>query len=232
MNKLIVLNNKMNGLYNEIDEYINNLNKNDYSNIIVLPSALYIEHFMLKLKYPVGIQNIDSNTIGYMTGSISLKQVKSMKIKYVLVGHSEINEEYEVQNQKIKWILENKLIPIVCLGEREYNEIDKTYEKILCKIERIFNDIDLSNEIIIAYEPYWAVGSGKVPETKQIKKIIEYIKKILIEKYTKNIKVLYGGSINKNNIKEILEINDLDGVMIGNNSFHIDSVNEIINQIN
>lgn len=232
MEKIIVLNNKMNGLYNEVNEYIDNLNKLKYSSIVVLPSVLYIDRFLHKAKYPIGIQNIDCNTIGYNTGSISLKQVLSMNIEYVLVGHSELNEPYEVSNQKIKWIMESKLIPIVCLGEREPIMPNETFEKILCKIEKLFYNINVTNKIIIAYEPYWAVGSGNVPEIKQIENVVKYIKKIIFEKYKIKLKVLYGGSIDKDNINNVFNIKDLDGIMIGNNSFHIDSINQIINRIN
>lgn len=233
MKKMIILNHKMNLLYNELDKYIDNINKIKYSDIIICPTSLYIDKFIKESKYQIGIQNIDSNTIGYNTSLISLKQVKSMNIKYILVGHSETLESYEDSNLKIKWITDEKMIPIICLGEREkINSIYELHEKILCKIEKLFNNINLENEIIIAYEPYWAVGSGQIPNINQIEDIIKYIKKVFYDKYKKIPKVLYGGSILKSNINNILNIDNIDGIMIGNVSSNIDAITEILNNIN
>lgn len=240
MNKIIVLNHKMNLNYDELEEYIEKINKVKTNNkIIVMPSYLYIESFIKKSKYDIGSQNISNKLYGSYTGEISIIQLHSLGIKYSLVGHSEIrsnfNEIDEIVNEKVRLCLNNDIIPIICVGETlSEKQNGDTFIKINNQISHAvlgLDDISEKKEIIIAYEPIYAIGTGKTLTNEEIGKVINYIYEI-ISKY-KNIefKILYGGSVNKENIKRILNIEKIDGVLIGTVSSKINEIIKIIEMV-
>lgn len=236
MNKIIVLNHKMNLTYNKLDEYIENINKvKTNNNIIICPSSLYLDPFKSKCKFSIGSQNVSNESSGAFTGEVSSLQLKSMGIEYSLVGHSErrniFNETDELINEKVMKCLENDITPIICVGESlEEKEKDETLIKINNQISHAILGINETNikELIIAYEPIWAIGSGITPTIEEIKKISDYIYSIIKEAYKLKPIVLYGGSVNKTNIKEILKIDTIDGVLIGTISSKIEEIKEII----
>ena len=148
-----------------------------------------------------------------------------MGCKYVLVGHSEIrnNETDEMINIKIKIILKNNLIPILCIGEslEAYNQ--KQTKEILKK--QIQNALKDTNEkVIISYEPVWAIGTGKTPTNEEIIDIINYIKSL----FNYDITVLYGGSVSLENIETLNKINNVNGFLIGKAATNPSSLKKII----
>mgnify|MGYP004606795695 CR=1 FL=1 len=222
MNKIIIANMKMNLNYNEIKEYLKNVNKD----VIYIPSAIYIPYFIEK-NLKCGIQNISIYEEGNHTGEISVLQASSLGIKYVIVSHSEINDSAFNINQKIKLCLKYNLTPILCIGEKL--KTDDIKNVIINKLDNYLKDITDINKIIFAYEPEWIIGKNDSVDIKIVDDIISFIKKFLYQKYKiSDIMVLYGGSINSYNVKEIINIPYIDGILVGNNSTNIEEFSKII----
>ena len=209
----------------EIINYINNL-KEEKEKFVVFPEAIHLEKFISN-GYITGIQNISKNICGPATGEISAKAAKSAGTKYALIAHSEIrknfNEKDEDIYQKIKLALENNLTPVLCIGENyeEYMQ-NKTKEIIKNQIEKALKNI--KEEIIISYEPVWAIGTGKTPTNEEIEKAASYIKNLTSE----NVKVLYGGSVSDKNIHTLNKIKNIDGFLIGAAGANPNSLKKII----
>lgn len=222
MNKIIIANMKMNLNYNEIKEYLKNVNKY----VIYIPSAIYIPYFIEK-NLKCGIQNISIYEEGNHIGEISVLQASSLGIKYVIVSHSEINDSAFNINQKIKLCLKYNLTPILCIGEKL--KTDDIKNVIINKLDNYLKDITDINKIIFAYEPEWIIGKNDSVDIKIVDDIISFIKKFLYQKYKiSDIMVLYGGSINSYNVKEIINIPYIDGILVGNNSTNIEEFSKII----
>jgi triosephosphate isomerase len=225
--KIVALNLKMNLNYDEALEYVETIKNNisDAHEIIFFPGYLYLEMFK-KSGYKIGAQNVHYLDKGAFTGEISPLQLKSLGIPYVLVGHSErriyFKEDDNLINNKIKGCLRNNLRVILCVGETdEERRLKKTAFILEKQIKNALKDIDRSEieDIIIAYEPVWAIGSGKVPRVEDIDDALKYIKRTTLRDYDVEPKALYGGSVNKDNIKPIINIKNLDGVLVGTSSF-------------
>lgn len=197
---------------NEIDIYLKKVEKIK-EKIIFFPSAIYLEKFV-NHKFQCGIQNISNHEKGAYTGEISASSVKDMGVSYVLLGHSEIRgnlkETNEIINQKIKISLENNLKPVLCIGENIIEKNNHQTKEVLKR--QIYESLkDIEKEVIISYEPVWAIGTGLIPQNKDLEEIINYIKSL----FTYDIKVLYGGSVSEKNINTLSQIKNLDGFLIG-----------------
>lgn len=240
MTKIIALNHKMNLNYDLVNEYIERINKVKTDNkIIIIPSYLYIETFIKNTKYDIGSQNLSNELNGAFTGEVSSIQLNSIGAKYSLVGHSErrnlFHETDEIINEKTRQCLNRGITPIICVGETlsEHNN-DETLVKINNQISHAIlglDDLNEKKEIIIAYEPIYAIGTGKAPEVKEIEIVINHIYEVLSKYDNIDFKILYGGSVNKENIKKILDINKLDGVLIGTISSKIEDIIKIIETV-
>ena len=226
MNKLIVCNMKMNLNKNEIDSYLDKLKDKDLSNVIFCPTSIYLPYF-IKNKLNVGIQNISRFESGAHTGQISIKQVSSLDIRYSIIGHSETKNDLDEINEKVKLCSKYNITPIICVGEKEEQDIYKTQELLENSLDVILKNVDL-NKVIIAYEPVWMIGSNNKLNTNTLHDIINFLKKIVQKYNIDDIIFLYGGSVNKTNIKEILSIPNIDGVLIGNASTDINHFLEIL----
>ena len=226
MKKLILVNLKM-YLNNkkEVDSYIESLEKNK-KNFIVFPPAIYLSKF-IQNGFISGIQNISAYINGAHTGEISATSVKDLGASHVLLGHSEIrksiNESDELINQKIKSALNNHLKVILCVGEdyESYNQ-NKTKEIIKNQIQKALKNVQ--EEIIISYEPVWAIGTGKTPTNEEIEDIVQYIKNM----FNYKVKVLYGGSVSENNITKLNQIKNIDGFLIGKAGVTPENLKKII----
>lgn len=240
MTKIIALNHKMNLNYDLVNEYIERINKVKTDNkIIIIPSYLYIETFIKNTKYDIGSQNLSNELNGAFTGEVSSIQLNSIGAKYSLVGHSErrnlFHETDEIINEKTRQCLNHGITPIICVGETlsEHNN-DETLVKINNQISHAIlglDDLNEKKEIIIAYEPIYAIGTGKAPEVKEIEIVINHINEVLSKYDNIDFKILYGGSVNKENIKKILDINKLHGVLIGTISSKIEDIIKIIETV-
>ena len=211
----------------------------DNVDVIVCAPAILLRDLVKRSEViKVGAQNMNEHDSGAYTGEISPVMLKDTKVEYVILGHSErrayYNETDETVNAKIKKALEFELKPIVCVGETlEQREAGKTNDVLSNQIKKAFDGVTIENpeNVIIAYEPIWAIG--KTPATnEEISKNIDMIRNIVASIYdestAKNIHILYGGSVDENNAAEILKVRSVDGFLIGRAGLNPDAFYKII----
>ena len=193
--------------------------------LIYCPPFTLISSFLKKFKncqIDIGGQNChESENYGPYTGYVNSHMLKNIGANYVIIGHSENREKGESDkliNQKIKSALNAKLKIIFCIGESLKEKKNKKTKFVLNKQIKIgLNKIKNKSNIIVAYEPIWAIGTGIIPKTNELLDTVKFIK----SKFTYNSpKVLYGGSVNPQNIKNLKEINNIDGFLIGGASLN------------
>jgi len=206
----------------KVISYSNNNKKNKF-NIIYCPPTTLIRPLFKKLKkssIEVGAQNChESKSYASLTGQINSGMLKDIGAKYVILGHSEnrqTGEDNILINKKIKSSLKSGLKVILCIGETlKEKKNNKTNKVLNSQIKDCLSGIKNYSNVIIAYEPVWAIGTGKIPKLDELKNNILYIKKKFNKK---SIKVLYGGSVNGKNINDLKKISLIDGFLIGGES--------------
>ena len=203
--------------------------KTDQVEIIVCPTYVAlsdVQDVLTGTCIEVGSQNMYPKLNGAYTGEISPTMLNDLKVKYAIIGHSErraiFKESNELINEKVRFSLEHQLTPIFCLGEvLEERESGKTFEILDKQLKEGLKDIgpDEMKEIIVAYEPVWAIGTGKVATNQQAQEAIHFIREKLTEIYdsnvSENVRILYGGSIKPENFTGILAQKDIDGGLVG-----------------
>lgn len=226
---------KMNKTFQEAEELISELiqefEKSEHGcDVVICPPALYLE---MASDYSndsgvmaIGAQNVSEYEKGAYTGEISAPMLASMDVSYCIVGHSERRKYFgETDKQialKIERLLENAISPIFCCGELlEEREAERHFEVVEKQIEEAlfhFGEEEFSN-IIIAYEPVWAIGTGKTATPEQAQEMHAFIRRVITNKYgeqvAENTTILYGGSCNAKNAKELFANPDVDGGLIG-----------------
>ena len=224
---------------NKVNPVIKLANTKKYKKykIIYCPPYTLLNNFYKKVRnsrISIGAQNCESNyEYGPFTGSINSKLIKSTGAKYIIIGHSENRSNGETDfiiNKKIKSTLRDNLKVIFCIGETlSEKKRKKTYNVLKKQINNGLKNIKKFDNIIIAYEPIWSIGTGMVPKNFELSKNINNIKKILIKiKKSINIKVLYGGSVNPENIKKLAQIKELNGFLVGGSSLNAKKFIDII----
>jgi triosephosphate isomerase len=217
---------------------VNNLN----CDVIVCPAftSLFEAYTLLKdTKIKLGAQNMYFETSGAFTGEISAAMLKSVGCEYVILGHSErrniFGETDELINNKIKKANASGLKPIFCVGElleeREAGITEKVIEKQIRSGLKDISSEEMGN-MIIAYEPVWAIGTGKTASPEQAEEVHKFIRSLINDKcgasISENIIIQYGGSVNNKNARELLSQKDIDGALIGGASLKADSFIDII----
>ena len=185
----------------------------------------------------IGAQNMHWADAGAYTGEISPQMVREF-CEYVIIGHSErrayFNETDETVNKKLKAALALGLVPIVCIGETlEQYESGKTREVVTRHVLEGFKEIDpaVASTIVVAYEPVWAIGTGKVAGPAEIKEAHALVRKLLaslVPGIAKDMRILYGGSVKADNAKEILAIDNVNGLLVGGASLQAAVFKDII----
>lgn len=222
MNKIVVLNQKSDMDKDDVLDYIKNIKdklRTDLE-IVICPSMIYLPFYSGKYSFKLGSGNLSAKEI---TGEVTAKQLKSFGVRYSIIGHwerkKELHEDDNLINQKIKAALSNNIIPIICVGETKEEYLrKKTGDVIVKQLKEYLKAIDYSYDIIIAYEPSWLIGQINILNPKELEEIVLMIKNLILKTYDITPKVIYGGSINENNIEEINKIKSLDGFILGKSS--------------
>ncbi len=244
--KVIAGNWKMNMLPNEAIEYIQAFEpmvKDSKAEIILCVPYIDLFYCLMNAQgtnIKIGAQNMHFEQTGAYTGEVSAKMLKSIGVEYVIIGHSErrqyFNETDETVNKKIKVAFENELKPIVCVGETLEQRENGETEKIITSQTRLALDGLTAEQIkntIIAYEPIWAIGTGKTATSEDannsIKAIREELKKLYGENVSEEVIIQYGGSVKSSNAKELFESSDIDGGLVGGASLKPEEFSKIVN---
>lgn len=240
--KKIIANFKMNMNGQEVKDYLTKLlaKVNGKNEVVVCPpyTSLSIANFLLEGSLiELGAQNICDEEEGKCTGEISGRMVKDCGASYVIVGHSERRAKFKENgrtiNKKIKSALKNRLKVILCVGEQlAEKNMGKTKEVIKTQIEEAFKGLyenELEN-ITIAYEPIWAIGTGNTPQSKDIEAIAKYIRQVICDDFSpkaEKIAVVYGGSVDTKNCSTFAKIKGINGLLVGGASLNVDSFAQI-----
>jgi triosephosphate isomerase len=217
--KLVVGNMKLHLSKEEVIKYVEDMK--DYKDCVICPTYIYLPYFIEK-GFTVGSQDISQFDLGAFTGEVAASQIKSIGAEYTIIGHSErreyFKEDNELINDKVKTAIDNGLKVILCVGETE-DERDNglTNEKIKKQLLNNLKGIEhrYYENIIIAYEPIWAIGTGNVPSNNDIQKVVSFIKEVVHDNFEYMPLVLYGGSTNDKNIEELSSIHIVDGFLVG-----------------
>jgi triosephosphate isomerase (TIM) len=234
MRKNIVAGNwKMNNDLAESHELIthltNQLVKEPTAEVYVAPSFISLYNTFQSLKdtpIKVAAQNMHFADNGAYTGEVSAKMLKSIGVSTVILGHSErrayFNETDEVLAKKVNAAIENKMTLIFCFGEElKERKADEHFDVVKRQLENGLFQVskDAWENIILAYEPVWAIGTGETASPEQAQEMHAYVRKLVNEKYgeqvAQNVSILYGGSVKPDNAKEIFKKEDVDGGLIG-----------------
>ena len=206
-------------------EFLRNFNGNNFSILGIAPASLYIDHLKTILTdydIEIGSQNIDLEETGARTGEISASMIKDLGCAFSIIGHSERRMLFHETNQMICQKLiqadNNSVIPILCIGESaEENQSNNTFNVLEQQIIEALENANELSALIIAYEPVWAIGSGKTPKPEEINSVHEMIKDVVQSRFPKIglESVLYGGSVNFKNAPSLFEQKNVDGALIG-----------------
>ena len=223
-----------------LDSFISNMKWYKQNNLKLFLSPTFplvnnIKNKILEKKnyFELGLcaQNCHNKNFGSHTGEVSAKILKSVGFSAVIIGHSErrkyFNETNEILLEKILRCFENNLLPIFCVGETLDERKKGDHYKIIENQISILKSFSNKNNLVVAYEPVWAIGSGKTPTNEEINEIHLFIKKNL-----PNTNVLYGGSLNEKNAKDILSISNVDGGLVGGASLDYSKFASIIKVAN
>ena len=227
---------------NFVSEIKDSINTNDVD-VVICPNFVSLEAVSNVIdgsNINLGAQNVYIEDKGAYTGETSADMLLGVNVKYCIVGHSErrniFNETDELVNKKALKLLEKDIIPIICVGESlEQREKSLAYDVIKNQVVNSLKDIPevkIKENVVIAYEPIWAIGTGKTATSAEAEDMCKYIRSIVEELYGKiasdHIRILYGGSVKASNASEILNMEDIDGALVGGASL----TNEFIAIVN
>ncbi len=247
MKRTVVAGNwKMNKTLEEAKEFIleltsTKLPNNDIEVELYVPTIYLaiLNTYVKDTKIKLGAQNIYQELSGAFTGETSISMLKSIGIEKTLIGHSErreyFNETDKIVNQKVLLCLENDIKPVICIGEtldqREANITNNVLKTQVTEALKNVLEEDIKN-IIIAYEPIWAIGTGVTATAEDANEACKYVRSIIKSLYNEeiaqNIVIQYGGSVKPENVKEILSQEDINGALVGGASLNVDSYLELI----
>lgn len=237
---------KMNKTIEESIELCNAIKRSVYNSqnveIVLCPpftSLSDVNEMIMDTNISLGAQDCYWLNEGAYTGEVAPRMLKSAGCKYVIIGHSErramFNETNETVNKKIQAAIKEGLKPIMCVGERlEEREANKTFNVVRDHVENGLAGIakEDAKNIVIAYEPVWAIGTGKTATPQQAQEVHAYIRELLSKMYdsqiSQTIRIQYGGSVTPQNIKSLINEKDVDGALVGGASLKADSFTEIV----
>lgn len=211
--------------------------------VMIAPAFTNLNHAFNSLReHPVTVaaQNMHQNNNGAFTGEVSAKMLKSLGVETVIIGHSErraqFNETNKILSEKVKTAIENEMNVIFCVGEELEDRKNNNHLKLIETqlTEGIFQQPEAPwKNIVIAYEPVWAIGTGETATPQQAQEMHQHIREVIANKYStataNNVSILYGGSVKPDNAAEIFNQPDVDGGLIGGASLQVESFMKIVN---
>ncbi len=239
--KIIAGNWKMNKNHNEAVELINTLKSGidtDKSDVVVcvpFVDLMSVSEAIKGTNINLGAQNMHFEESGAYTGEIAPSMLKELGVKYVIIGHSErrayFGETDEIINKKVKKALEHNIVPILCVGETlEERELNITIELVRVQVKKAFAGISKEDakKVVIAYEPIWAIGTGKVATKEQAEEVCAEVRKVVAEVYGQDVadivRIQYGGSVTGDSANELFNMPNIDGGLVGGASLKEDFI--------
>lgn len=230
MDKLLILNWKMNP--GTLKEAVALAKDSDFKSVVVAPPFPFIEEVGKVLKKAkLGAQDIFWESKGAFTGEVSAQELKDLCVEYVIIGHSErrhkLGETDEMIAKKLKAAAENGLTPVLCVGETKKEKDSGKKEAVIERQLKIGLSLlsqkpkAKSQKLLVAYEPVWAIGTGDPETPESARETIQFIKKTL------STKVLYGGSVNSNNLADYLKFKEIDGALVGGASLNKEEIKKM-----
>jgi len=187
----------------------------------------------------LGAQDVFYQNEGAFTGEISPEMLKEVGVEYVVIGHSErrqyFNETDDLVNKKTAFAIKNSLIPIVCVGETlDQREQGITMQVVETQVTAGLADLEVSPEnLVIAYEPVWAIGTGRTASSKDADEVIRFIRQVVSKmfsgEFADKVRILYGGSVKADNANELMNMPDIDGGLVGGASLKANEFSRIVN---
>ncbi|MEK6733517.1 MAG: triose-phosphate isomerase [Pseudomonadota bacterium] len=233
--KLIVANWKMYKNLESSKDFFLKFPKESYDNLIICPPFTLLDPLSRQGGFKLGAQDCSafSSSEGSFTGDISAQMLKNLTCEYVIIGHSERrnyhNEKNEIIKQKVANAHLQSLTCILCIGESlELRETGEYKDALLEDLYEVISPSCIESNLIIAYEPIWAIGNGKTASIEQIEEMHEFLYKNLLSRFAISYKILYGGSVNIENAKSILDISRVDGLLVGGASLDPENFYKII----
>ena len=224
-NKIIAANWKMNKDRDEAIDFIFKVNekvKSVKNQAFIFAPSIFLRDLIKRVNshIKIGAQNCSEEEKGAFTGEISASMLQEKSVSHVLIGHSErrtlFNETDDMILKKVKAAIKSKLTPIVCIGETlSEKEANKTLQVLDSQINGLLAKIEPKEQVIVAYEPVWAIGTGLTPDENEIKESHLYIKTKLNQHFNTDIPILYGGSANSENCSQIISIDNVGGLLVG-----------------
>ena len=240
--KIIAGNWKMNYCVNKAENFVIEIKdriNTDEVDVVICPNFVSLDRVSDAIdgtNIKLGAQNVYFEDKGAYTGETSVNMLSAVGVSYCIVGHSErrqyFNETNEIVNKKAKKLLEKDIAPIVCVGETlEERESDKMFEVVEKQVKESLDGIDeqsIKNKVVVAYEPIWAIGTGKTATAEQANEMCKHIRNVISNMYSEevaqNVRIQYGGSVKPANANEILNMSDIDGALVGGASLTNDFV--------
>jgi len=220
------------------EKMVEKLGSKSSVDVIICPPFTGLSSLVTSTKFHIGAQNCHFEGSGAFTGEISTSMLLNCNVEYVILGHSERRAIFHEKNndigQKVAKVLSDGMKPILCIGETidELND-GLAKETVQRQLQLGLNNINSFNNVVIAYEPVWAIGTGLTASVEKVSEIHSFIrttlKDLLPESESNNVPIIYGGSVNSDNADELINANAVNGFLIGGASLDVDKFVEIIN---
>ena len=242
INSIVAGNWKMNKTPSEgkifSEKMVEKLGSNSSVDVIVCPPFTGLSNLVTSTKFHLGAQNCHFEDSGAFTGEISTSMLLNCNVEYVILGHSERRATFHEKNnaigQKVAKVLSDGMKPILCVGETidELND-GLAKETVQRQLQLGLNNVNSFDNIVIAYEPVWAIGTGLTASVEKVNEIHSFIrttlKELSSESESNNVPIIYGGSVNSDNADELINANAVNGFLIGGASLDVDKFVDIIN---